>query len=119
MGQENEALKGFNPRSPRGERQRTDQSIQQGGHVSIHAPREGSDRVVNMNAAHLFGVSIHAPREGSDLRRKVTYVFDLDVSIHAPREGSDLNDIVETTSRYAVSIHAPREGSDRRTVSTC
>ena len=33
-------------------------------------------------------ISIHAPREGSD-KGGQTYVYSLYISIHAPREGSD------------------------------
>ena len=33
-------------------------------------------------------ISIHAPREGSD-REKIVCPFKLHISIHAPREGSD------------------------------
>ena len=37
-------------------------------------------------------ISIHAPREGSDLL--LENLFDhLSISIHAPREGSDLPDV--------------------------
>ena len=35
--------------------------------ISIHAPREGSDRTTVRSRARLAGISIHAPREGSDL----------------------------------------------------
>ena len=34
--------------------------------ISIHAPREGSDRQRRKAAGHLHRISIHAPREGSD-----------------------------------------------------
>ena len=33
--------------------------------ISIHAPREGSDKVLSDNPG-LVNISIHAPREGSD-----------------------------------------------------
>ena len=36
--------------------------------ISIHAPREGSDVIVNGSNAQDVDISIHAPREGSDLR---------------------------------------------------
>ena len=57
-------------------------------HISIHAPREGSDLTVTF-AAQSDEISIHAPREGSD-----RYLLDMTyciqrISIHAPREGSD------------------------------
>ena len=34
----------FYPRSPRGERQRTGQAVKRPDDISIHAPREGSDK---------------------------------------------------------------------------
>ena len=37
--------------------------------ISIHAPREGSDRI-DAPALQLLLISIHAPREGSDQRRQ-------------------------------------------------
>ena len=100
--------------------------------ISIHAPREGSDRVdierrvsvdlfqstlpargatmVDVRSMAEYIISIHAPREGSD------HVNDAGrqarkISIHAPREGSDVaegNQILFVQ----ISIHAPREGSD-------
>ena len=58
-----------------------------------------------------FVISIHAPREGSD---KIVYdcLLDANISIHAPREGSDVFDGSEDETWKAISIHAPREGSD-------
>ena len=35
--------------------------------ISIHAPREGSDRYIASQFNGFFSISIHAPREGSDL----------------------------------------------------
>ena len=55
-------------------------------------------------------ISIHAPREGSD-RDKATAVKWARISIHAPREGSDGHPR-EHLDHHAISIHAPREGSD-------
>ena len=57
--------RGFNPRSPRGER-RAFKAVEVADKlVSIHAPRAGSD--LAMVACSLgFVVSIHAPRAGSD-----------------------------------------------------
>ena len=55
--------------------------------ISIHAPREGSDKC-DPNAEGIVTISIHAPREGSD---KFLVLFQTvhKISIHAPREGSD------------------------------
>ena len=35
--------------------------------ISIHAPREGSDYVIDPLCDQIQEISIHAPREGSDL----------------------------------------------------
>ena len=59
-------------------------------HISIHAPRVGSDQQpVNVNNA-VFSISIHAPRVGSDLEVSIT-ICKYMISIHAPRVGSDHN----------------------------
>ena len=80
------------------------------GHISIHAPREGSDPVPihwlyssqyfyprsprGERPAGCTGspgrgrISIHAPREGSDLYPSIGCIV-VNISIHAPREGSD------------------------------
>ena len=56
----------FYPRSPRGERpQRLFQNLKQ-PHISIHAPREGSDFLALRCNVQSRPISIHAPREGSD-----------------------------------------------------
>ena len=56
-------------------------------HISIHAPREGSDERLG-EIREIGHISIHAPREGSD-RQAFFGVGECDISIHAPREGSD------------------------------
>ena len=57
----------FNPRSPRGERRRP--ACPRCGRccISIHAPREGSDTLLDMCMHNRMSISIHAPREGSDV----------------------------------------------------
>ena len=80
--------------------------------ISIHAPREGSDRKGLPSSPVRSGISIHAPREGSDiLCSGIAYGWDL-ISIHAPREGSDLLTSSLQHDPHGISIHAPREGSD-------
>ena len=57
--------------------------------ISIHAPREGSDRCAFQVRQRLI-ISIHAPREGSDPSASLQFTLrDENISIHAPREGSD------------------------------
>ena len=103
----------FNPRSPWGER-----------------------RHLGVDQAHFLRISIHAPRGGSDGVLQDVVVDD-DISIHAPRGGSDLGmssqpsssqpfqstlPVGGATSRCnpfgvkpRISIHAPRGGSDMTT----
>ena len=102
--------------------------------ISIHAPREGSDRSVT----HLFGpeigISIHAPREGSDPRvPAVGVLFGAYFYPRSPRgerhkatqaaaekrdfyprspRGERPQRAREVARAQNISIHAPREGSD-------
>ena len=55
----------FNPRPPRGGRRRQRYGGADPRHISIHAPREGGDRALEL-AEELPEISIHAPREGGD-----------------------------------------------------
>ncbi len=103
-------------------------------HISIHAPRTGSDRT-RPAPGGACGISIHAPRTGSDWGAAPTVPAPFPISIHAPRTGSDFpppcgtcggrhfnprspygerqpgNDGVANSIN--ISIHAPRTGSDR------
>ena len=58
----------FNPRSPHGERPSTAVDDGVTMHISIHAPRTGSD-VERLHRRRRVGISIHAPRTGSDVLR--------------------------------------------------
>ena len=57
--------------------------------ISIHAPREGSDRFTGF-LEKIGLISIHAPREGSDRGLRAGETIGGGISIHAPREGSDV-----------------------------
>ena len=61
---------------------------------------------------YLWDISIHAPREGSDAVLEQLVNGPADISIHAPREGSDLITSDDANQFKIISIHAPREGSD-------
>ncbi len=81
----------------------------EGGSISIHAPRTGSDLIaflVQLPAS----ISIHAPRTGSDSRfpdkRRCSRI-----SIHAPRTGSD-KELADINRRSKDPAVAPRTGSD-------
>ena len=56
----------FYPRSPRGERLILGAVLWPAVRISIHAPREGSDKVRPLLPIVMEDISIHAPREGSD-----------------------------------------------------
>ena len=78
--------------------------------ISIHAPREGSDKRIKRKPAHLL-ISIHAPREGSDqgqLARRGSLVQFLST---LPARGATLGHL-QPLPADVISIHAPREGSD-------
>ena len=85
----------FNPRSPCGERRDVIWNISTGFHISIHAPRVGSDKgyIVSLQCRK---ISIHAPRVGSD--GFLLYRFCVTcISIHAPRVGSDSRPVLKNT----------------------
>ena len=105
-------------------------------HISIHAPRVGSDRPAPRKNAHPCRISIHAPRVGSDavsVAASITPAYfnprspcgerrgqHVDgrrgdrISIHAPRVGSDHTVGCQAFPRTIISIHAPRVGSDEQ-----
>ncbi len=103
--------------------------------ISIHAPRTGSDNMVNDVLLRNATISIHAPRTGSDITVQAYSLIetgfqstlpargatclqsaierDVSISIHAPRTGSD-SEAYDAYEAVMISIHAPRTGSDRR-----
>ena len=99
--------------------------------ISIHAPREGSDK--QHDAVHgLCNISIHAPREGSDGgetcaagsppanfyprsprgerlgRVPLGLAYPFEISIHAPREGSDQFLVLLTVDKQNFYPRSPR-----------
>ena len=122
----------FNPRSPHGERRCPHSISLVTAHISIHAPRTGSDNDL-LRVRIYTTISIHAPRTGSDCREgvpnKAPRQFqstlpargatdgraaprrNINISIHAPRTGSDVM-LLSVLQAPAISIHAPRTGSD-------
>ena len=80
--------------------------------ISIHAPREGSDRIAwcIMDSGLTFQSTL--PVRGATVALSYCNLTDR-ISIHAPREGSDSVADVAVTGD-GISIHAPREGSDQR-----
>ena len=80
--------------------------------ISIHAPREGSDRNPNRpNGGNRRFQSTLPVRGATGGAWRAEFIFN--ISIHAPREGSDDKDCILATYG-GISIHAPREGSDKK-----
>ena len=125
----------FYPRSPRGERHSGLLHLTADFRISIHAPREGSDRLSTTKVTGsrnfyprsprgerpgflsplyvLFSFLSTLPARGATRDYLADRVFT-SISIHAPREGSDLVDGRDVGEVSLISIHAPREGSDGR-----
>ena len=82
-------------------------------HISIHAPRGGSDfpgstdspGAKNFNPRSPWGERLHANNEA--------FLLNI-ISIHAPRGGSDPQYQAGSAVQQAISIHAPRGGSDKK-----
>ena len=124
----------FYPRSPRGERRNIGIHVCIPFLISIHAPREGSDRDVLVLNVKAQSISIHAPREGSDplqhrhLRQQRDFYprsprgERLHPGCPVPRHGHHFYPrsprgerpvwVRRTGGCRPISIHAPREGSD-------
>ena len=81
-------------------------------HISIHAPREGSDDKLG-DALDKSGQFLSTlPARGATYFSLRTGKGEQGISIHAPREGSDK--VVDYGRKIClISIHAPREGSDQ------
>ena len=79
-------------------------------HISIHAPRTGSDDTPPPSAPPASYFNPRSPH-GERRFRPEPVAPTQDISIHAPRTGSDLPENAERITRR-ISIHAPRTGSD-------
>ncbi len=124
----------FNPRSPCGERRQLGQRPAHSqpefqstlpvwgatghpdqpagnGHISIHAPRVGSDNLQVILDDNVATFQSTLPVWGAT-KDKDNLVGAINISIHAPRVGSDLHRITAGLVDLAISIHAPRVGSD-------
>ena len=80
--------------------------------ISIHAAREGGDRLRLRKVFFVQPISIHAAREGGDAGRH-TDNLRYSISIHAAREGGDPSNKGKENPK-PISIHAAREGGDMR-----
>ena len=102
----------FNPRSPRGERQSSQEAYSDMVKISIHAPREGSDGDNDNEDNDSINISIHAPREGSDIKADNSSQYAYNFNPRSPR--GERHRVQETAKcNPDISIHAPREGSDQ------
>ncbi len=77
----------FNPRSPHGERPSTAVNDGVTMHISIHAPRTGSDWNGTCSKATLQ-ISIHAPRTGSDKTCGENHLRDATFQSTLPARGA-------------------------------
>ena len=103
----------FNPRSPRGERLEVAQLSPEELKFQSTLPARGATPLPLLPCHSPYCVSIHAPREGSDksqgLKPRGTRCFNP----RSPR-GERRKTGAQAYRRNNVSIHAPREGSDCR-----
>ena len=81
--------------------------------ISIHAPREGSDRTSPHEPRISDQISIHAPREGSDPPQPTPVSHWTNFYPRSPR-GERLPSQRKEATKIHISIHAPREGSDQK-----
>ena len=124
----------FNPRSPHGERHPVGVGTFFAEHISIHAPRTGSDFNIR-KFIKPCKISIHAPRTGSDQKALKTGADPVIFQSTLPARGATLHQFAmicpclsfqstlpargatrisaEAYTRLKlISIHAPRTGSD-------
>ena len=59
-----------------------------GSNISIHAPREGGDTMVDVTDVSAINFNPRPPR-GGRLSDGLFVLFSFLISIHAPREGGD------------------------------
>ena len=72
-------------------------------------PARGATGSVKSGACR-GGISIHAPREGSD-KWRTSFGMTQDISIHAPREGSDFFSAVTMVSLLVFQSTLPARGA--------
>ena len=102
----------FNPRSPWGERPDRPVHGRPNRHISIHAPRGGSDQELIFYAQVKNGFQSTLPVGGATTNPTKRHHHTSKISIHAPRGGSDHEVLVVILFHLLISIHAPRGGSD-------
>ena len=100
----------FNPRSPHGERPAHQSEDDDKPHISIHAPRMGSDQgeIVRVRVRQYFNPR---PRMGSDVNPSTPVVTMGIFQSTPPAWGATVRLYFPLNVRR-ISIHAPRMGSD-------
>ena len=103
--------KHFYPRSPRGERPISSSCTYCAGRISIHAPREGSDK---SSWAHYRESTNFYPRSPRGERRNPPIFPPPEEGNFYPRSPRGERRVIHYRSDWlqTISIHAPREGSD-------
>ena len=80
-------------------------------HISIHAPRVGSDAALRCADSSSKRISIHAPRVGSDVCNRSVINMTKYFNPRSPC-GERHCPALATFDSICISIHAPRVGSD-------
>ena len=78
--------------------------------ISIHAPREGSDRYIFVPCRSTLYFNPRSPRGERPVRRRNSPIV-LVISIHAPREGSDPTRAVPLRRYLAFQSTLPARGA--------
>ena len=108
----------FNPRSPHGERPAHQSEDDDKPHISIHAPRMGSDtslRPITCSASYFNPRSPHGERPGEEVRTDGGDHNFNPRSPHGERRGNHTRENIF----LLISIHAPRMGSDFARTADC
>ena len=102
----------FYPRSPRGERRRLTDVFFMRSSISIHAPREGSDRSQRMATRRRQHFYPRSPR-GERLGGFTVFPSPTNFYPRSPRGERPAYAYLQRAGPR-ISIHAPREGSDSK-----
>ena len=100
----------FNPRSPRGERLAVISATATRGLISIHAPREGSDKRCQKRCKQTSNFNPRSPRGERLEMTRHSWTYQ-NFNPRSPR-GERRYESAFRNGNIAISIHAPREGSD-------
>ena len=102
-------IRHFYPRSPCGERRRSDGAGQIPPEISIHVPLAGNVSVVSLSVQALK-ISIHVPLAGNVARSSRSQSGQRLISIHVPLAGNVAHRL-SLHSGHGISIHVPLAGN--------